>query len=727
MMLGLGFVTPWLLAGLAAAAIPFVIHLLASVRAKEVRFPTLRFLRMSMEKTARRRRIQHWLLLLLRAAALALLAMAAAEPFQNAVGGWQAGQRHAAVIVLDNSLSMSVKREEGTCLDIAKRQADNILGADDAPALAAVAATNGRTGQVQLSADLEALRKAVRAVAPSAGRAALPGLVEQAAGVLAKADCPKKTIYLLGDVQKISYEELATARELARAEGVYLLVVDVGQQGAANAAVTDVEISPERLANQPVGFKATVTNASPRARQVRVVLRGQGGQSEPVTKDLAAAGSAGDSGTVWLSRTFARAGEVTGDVAILDDDDLNEDNARRFHITVAPAARALVVGGPGDPNDSPKLSPTWCLEASLSPWAAGEKAWPIERRTVAAAGMADNDVAWADIVFLSNVPALTETQTRTIERFVKGGGTLVVAMGPDVNVAAYNRLLAPAGLLPGELGEAVGQVGADADAMAVTAIDVEHPYLAGFYASASEFPRVLVWRHVPLRAAGANVRTLLALPGGRAILTVHPLGDGRVVCCTTTASPKWSDLAVRLGPPMWIRMTLSAPRTMRSPESYPPGETVEIRPGAGAGAERVSVTLPAERTGATAAVENATVRMTERGAVATFRNTTKAGVYAWRAEGKGSDRETPSGEFVVNAPGAESRLAKFDAGEFVAMMRAKGFARVYAGASVDQVHRAVEADSEPVPWWDRVAAAVILLLVGEAMAANLRRSRERAL
>lgn len=727
MILGVGFVTPWLLAGLAAAAIPFAIHLLASVRAKEVRFPTLRFLRMSMEKTARRRRIQHWLLLLLRAAALAMLALAAAEPFQKALGGWQSGQRHAAVILLDNSLSMSVRREEGTCLDVAKRQADALLAADDAPALVAVAATNGRKGGLSLSADLEAARKNVQAVPASAGRATLPALVEQAAGVLATSDCPKKSIYLLGDMQKISYEELASARELARSEGVFLLVVDVGKHAAGNAAVTELAISPERLVGQPVQFKATVTNTSARPRQVHVVLRATGGPSEAVTKDLAAAGSPGDSATVWLSRTFARAGEVTGEVAILDADDLPADNVRRFHITIAQAAKALVVAGPSEAADSPKLSPAWCLEASLSPWSPAERVWPIERRTVAAAAMEDKDVAWADIVFLSNVPSPTGRQVRALERFVVGGGTLVVAMGPDVNVAAYNRDLAPAGLLPGELGEAVGQVGADADAMPVSAIDAEHPYLAGFYSDPNEFPRVLVWRHVPLRQARGQVRPLMSLPGGRAILTVHPLGAGRVVCCTTTASPKWSDLAVRLAPAMWIRMALSAPRTVRLPEMYSPGETVEIRPGeATKAAARVAVTLPTEKPGATAAVAVVPMRRTEQGAAAAFGETERAGVYAWRVQGAGGDRDAASGEFVVNAPGVESRLALYGDQEFTAMMRAKGFARVYAGASVAELHQAAQADSEPVPWWDRVAAAVVLLLVGEAMAANLRRSREQA-
>ena len=49
------FADPLMLAGLAAAAIPIVLHLLNQMRAPVVPFPTLRFLRITSQKTARRR------------------------------------------------------------------------------------------------------------------------------------------------------------------------------------------------------------------------------------------------------------------------------------------------------------------------------------------------------------------------------------------------------------------------------------------------------------------------------------------------------------------------------------------------------------------------------------------------------------------------------------------------------------------------------------------------
>jgi hypothetical protein len=76
----LNFSDPIMLMGLLAAGIPVLLHLLNRVRAPVVQFPTLRFLRVTAQKTSRRRHVQHFLLLLMRMAVFALIAMAIAGP-----------------------------------------------------------------------------------------------------------------------------------------------------------------------------------------------------------------------------------------------------------------------------------------------------------------------------------------------------------------------------------------------------------------------------------------------------------------------------------------------------------------------------------------------------------------------------------------------------------------------------------------------------------------------
>ena len=125
-----------LLIGLLAAAIPVALHLLASVRAPQAAFPTLRFLQTAMEQTARRRRVQHWLLLILRSLMLGLLALAVAEPISQAVGGW--GREHTMAIVLDNSASMAVQTGGTSRFSRAQAQIANLLAGDDKPTRAAL-------------------------------------------------------------------------------------------------------------------------------------------------------------------------------------------------------------------------------------------------------------------------------------------------------------------------------------------------------------------------------------------------------------------------------------------------------------------------------------------------------------------------------------------------------------------------------------------------------------
>src|SRR5580704_2242762 len=76
----ISFSDPVMLAGLLAAGIPVALHLLNRIRSPIVPFPTLRFLRITAQKTSRRRQVQQYFLLLLRMAVFAMIAMAVAHP-----------------------------------------------------------------------------------------------------------------------------------------------------------------------------------------------------------------------------------------------------------------------------------------------------------------------------------------------------------------------------------------------------------------------------------------------------------------------------------------------------------------------------------------------------------------------------------------------------------------------------------------------------------------------
>ena len=72
--MGLSFITPMLLGGAALMAVPIVLHLIMRRKPVPHDFPALRFLRDRAVANRRRLQVSHLFLLLLRMAALALLA-----------------------------------------------------------------------------------------------------------------------------------------------------------------------------------------------------------------------------------------------------------------------------------------------------------------------------------------------------------------------------------------------------------------------------------------------------------------------------------------------------------------------------------------------------------------------------------------------------------------------------------------------------------------------------
>src|SRR5471032_683440 len=108
------FVHPFFLLGLSAIAVPVVIHLVYKIKARQVDFPTIRFLREVDRKVARRQKLQELLLLLLRCLTLFLLIMALAGPAWKPPGSGSGGggpgksSGVAAVIVLDDSYSTAL-------------------------------------------------------------------------------------------------------------------------------------------------------------------------------------------------------------------------------------------------------------------------------------------------------------------------------------------------------------------------------------------------------------------------------------------------------------------------------------------------------------------------------------------------------------------------------------------------------------------------------------------
>ncbi|NBP79205.1 hypothetical protein EBU58_00480, partial [bacterium] len=143
--MGLSFLTPLLLGGAALVAVPIVLHL--AMRRKPVphSFPALRFLQEKRVANRRRLRLNHLLLLLLRMAAIVLLALALARPTLRAAGWLGETEGPVAVaFVFDTAPRMLLRKANRSRLEdavaIARELIDKLPKGSDV----AVVDTSGR-------------------------------------------------------------------------------------------------------------------------------------------------------------------------------------------------------------------------------------------------------------------------------------------------------------------------------------------------------------------------------------------------------------------------------------------------------------------------------------------------------------------------------------------------------------------------------------------------------
>ena len=794
MMLAFTVLAPWLLVGLAAGAIPWVLHLLSSVKAQEILFPTLRFLKISMEKTARRRRIQHWLLLLVRTLLLAGLAFAVARPVSEAIGSWAGKQADAVAIILDNSFSMmsrlegagAEKGEEGTRFGKAKAEISALLDGESKPALAMFITSNGQEPVMEPTTHLDGVRKLIGPAGIGYVPASLAQRVTDAVEKLKRQPNPQKVVYLFGDLQRTSYEELIGLKALKDSPGVHLLIINASSGQVNNVGISDLKVAGQPVVDSRLEFTVTLVNSSPAERQTTVGLRINGIEvGVRVSKTLSAFGKEGSRGAVRLYHVFSQPGPVNGEVFLTANDDLDVDNVRRFALDIGGRVKALVVRGRVESVES-GMDPAMMLRLALDPFgdaaaaeppssrpastgptteeAGGRRtAWPIVPNVIEAAQFKEDDLKGMDIAFFCEVASFQEAQVEAVAKFVRDGGTAAFFLGPEVQIDNYNQLFvhnprvesirAEGGLLPGKLLPAVGEVGPDAPALGLNTVDIQHRYFAGLYQNKLDYLSVLVKRHFPLAPSMRPGNTLMQLANGDPLLQVKDFGKGKVLLFTTTASPKWTNLPTRaLFLPLVVRAGLFARQEQGNP-IHTAGKQVTIRPQEMGGQigddmkRKIEVTLPTEEGAAVRTVPVPLEFSKSDGYFGTFRDTTRLGLYRWQVAVPGLERGA-SGAFAVNPPPEESQLEPIGAWEakaiqaqktgdarkywqvigdnFKRAMKDRGIEQVYVGGSLAEAQEAARGAANDRPWLDYVVMMVVLLLVFEAIVANRKKLTEEA-
>ncbi len=596
------FVSAAFLLAAAAGAIPVVLHMINRQQAKKLPFSTLRFLRISAEKTRRRKRIHDVLLMLLRMAVLILIAIGLAEPTITTLGSFWGSGASAVAIILDNSASMGIVDEGRPRLETARQAARQILGelADGDQIALLLAGGPELAEQDRLQRTQDKIRQMLDQVQVSYERADLALKVQQARKLLAQSDAKHKQIFVLTDMQQLSWETLdettssppdasvlkpdASARAevvptrsqadaSAKAEDapaqpplpesakpadykdIPLIFIDCNRNPKPNVAVSRITLNaPVPVAGLPIGASVEVVNASP-LPQKRLVELYVDNAKEATSPEL----EIPPAGQVTHDFQFAfkRGGLHRGEVRLVGEDGSRYDDQRYFSMEVDQGIPVAVVKSAR--HEIPYLEDTFYLEQALAPTRSGGS-WAIRTTTLTADELRSEPLSEFKVVFCVNLEAPDPETAQRLRSYVTDGGNLFWIAGDNVDPAAYNGMNETAGrqLLPAPLvGVRLPQTGENRDSWHIASLDPEHPATGPLMQPASMYQSVLIYKHLRMDTAAAPATRVLArLDDGEALLAEAQVEQGTVSMLATSAHVGWSNLPVRpIFLPLFARLT----------------------------------------------------------------------------------------------------------------------------------------------------------------------------
>lgn len=591
----MSFLNPIMLAGLAAVAVPIIIHLLNRRKFHKVVWAAMRFLQNAVEQNQRRMRVEDMILLALRCLLLALLALALARPAILSNASDVFGQsKVTGVIILDNSQSMGMSDGTSTRFEKAKQAAQGALDSMPAGSAAAVLlASDIVQGAIpEPTFDLNLARKAIRE-APLTDRATdvFPAL-QKAIDTLKDRLAIRREIYFVTDGQAAGWRQLTEIqRALERSKHeIKTHIILVNEHEEKNLGLSELRLAAGLSpVNQPLRFEAKVTNfGKEETRNTRVSLSVDGEQpTDEFSIDTLPAGATKNV-TMFTKLRTEGFHSVTARIA---EDRLPADDQRTVAVRAIKEVKVLLVDG--EPGNEPRESEVFFLKNALVPVPPEAAAdYFIKTSVITAPELSQARLDDFDCVVLANVPDFSDATLKSIESYLRRGGGLMIFPGGRVNEKFYNeQLFKRAKLLPAELGAARGQADQDEKFFTFQENNYEHPIVSiwndpgsGKLASARFFKAFELkpdklereqgrkgerenspqppFPPAPLHADKADdagvPQIVLKYSDGTPAVMERAWGLGRVVLFSSTADTAWNDLPVRLAFVPLLHRTLGA-------------------------------------------------------------------------------------------------------------------------------------------------------------------------
>ena len=675
--MGLSFLVPAFLAGLAAIVVPIVVHLRQRERRDPIRFPSLMFLVRVPHRTAERRRLTNLLLLLLRGVAVALLVLAFSRPFvaKTPEQVRAAIRSRALIVLLDRSMSMGYAGVWDRALDSVRAALGRLAPGD----LAGLVEFDARASVAQpLTADHELVRSRLAALRPGGAETRFAPAFRLAREVAREAGAARIEVLLVSDLQR---HAIAGLEAVDPVQGATLRIAAVGRDSTSNARVVSVEASRSVEGRQVVlRVSARVASKAVHGRSAQATLAVDGRDLGTTRAEL------GPSGVTTLTFAPVRVPATARSASVrLDADDLPADDDYRFELAGPAGIRVALLLPPGLPADESLF-----LERALA----------ISRAPTLSVSTARGPVRSADldgtaVVVAADLAGLRPSAEPALRRFVERGGGLVVFTGPrglDGGGPAW---------LPARTGRIVDRA-ADRGA-ALGDLDRDHPVFEPFQETlTTDFGSARYFRYREL-AADSTGTVLARFDDGRPAIVAGRLGNGRIVMLASTADGVWSDLPLQpVFLPLVQRLVSWAGGIGEERQAFEVGD-VAVLPTTGAG---LTIQRP-----------NGDLERIEPDSATHPLTLDAPGFFEVRRVGA---ETTPVASYAVNPPAVESDLTLAAPAEIGGALRVSGDSATMGEPPLPLTAAEQEARQS---WWTWILLGVVVLLVVETWYAAKRSGR----
>lgn len=521
------FLNPLVLIGLAAAAIPVLLHLLNLRKLKTIEFSSLAFLKELQKTKIRKLKLKQIILLILRTLLVVCIVLAFARPtIESSLPGLGTRAKSSVVVLVDNSFSMDIADERGVRLKQAKEAVFSILGAlqeGDEVALIQLANLDDKRF-AELTRNIGMLKEEVHNIPVSYTVAHVEPGLRLASSILATAKNINREVYIITDAQKNIFdaEKRDSLGIFDASVAVYAVPIGLESQvGERNLSIDSMHVLTQIFEiGKQVELEARIRNSGDEdVKGVIVSLMFDRERVAQRTVDI----PAGETRMVAIAGTPKTAGAIRAAVEV-EGDALDADNHRYFGFVIPDKPRIALVGAPADIR---------YVQLALQPTTLASS--PADVVALAPEQFTATNINGYSAVFLVGLSRFSQSDIARITSYLHDGGSVFLFAGDKADIASYNETIIPAV----GLGQLVEKEYTQRQPAEYTFVDKVHPLFTGVFKGTTDGRAIVESPKVYRAAMPSGGQEIIRLPDG-IMLAESKVGTGKVLYSAVPPTTQWS-------------------------------------------------------------------------------------------------------------------------------------------------------------------------------------------